>query len=326
MPSRNELVIRANAVGIDPTTIPNDSKLEQKILFLEKNATTFSGTLATQTLTSDATNPSNGETVTIGNRTYTFRTALTGVKATQTLTSDATAPSDGDTVTIFGKTYTYKTTLSNPVQQNEVLIGASAAIALDNLKLAINGGSTAYPTAADASGMGSTWSTGTVRHDYVTATTNTNTTQVVEARNFGTEANSYDVAETSSHLSWGATTLSGGTANVVDEILIGADAATTLDYLKDAINNTAVVGTEGTHYSYGTKAHTQVTATTNTNTTQVVQAIDYSYTNASIATTETSTHLSWGAATLASGVAKVVAANTTTTSGSAGISGDKNHN
>lgn len=325
MPSRQELVIRANAVGVDPTSYPNDSKLEQKILYLEKNATTFTGTVGSGTITSDATNVSNNETVTIGNRTYTFKTTLTGVKATQTLTSDATAPSDGDTVTIDGRTYTYKTTLSNPVQQNEVLIGASAAVALDNLKQAINQGDTAWPSAPTNEGQGTNWSTGTVRHHSVTATTNTNTTQVVEAFDFGTKGNSYIVAETSSHLSWGSTTLSGGVANVLDEIKIGSSAAETLDFLKDAINNTSVVGAEGTAYSTGTKAHTQVTATTNTNTTQVVETRDYAYTNASIATTETSAHLSWGAATLASGVSKVVAANTTAASGSAGVSGDKNH-
>lgn len=325
MPARNELVIRANAVGIDPANYPNDSKLEQKVLYMEKNGTTYTETLGTQTLTSDATNVSNGDTVTVGNRTYTFKTALTGVKATQTLTSDATAPSDGDTVTIRGVTYTYKTALSSPTVGYEVLIGVSAAVALDNLKQAINQGDTAYPSAATNEGRGTNWSSGTVRHPYVTATTNTNTTQVVEAIDFGTAANLYAVAETSSHLSWGATTLAGGVANVLDEIKIGSSAAETLDFLKDAINNTGVVGAEGVAYSTGTKAHTQVTATTNTNTTQVVQARNAAFDNASIATTETSTHLSWGAATLASGVRGVTAANTTTYAGSAGISGDKNH-
>ncbi len=49
--------------------------------------------------------------------------------------------------------------------------------------------------------------------------------------------------------------------------------------------------------------------------------------NASIATTDPvdgGTVFSWGATTLASGVRGVIAANTTTWAGSAGVSGDKN--
>ena len=38
MPSRAELNLRARVVNLDPTTIPNDSKLEQKVLYLEKTA------------------------------------------------------------------------------------------------------------------------------------------------------------------------------------------------------------------------------------------------------------------------------------------------
>lgn len=189
--NRNELVLLANSVGIDPTTYANDSKLEQRVLFELKRATTFSGTLATGTLTSDATAPDDGETVTIG-------TAEQG-----------------------GMTYTFKTTLGTTA--NQVLIGASAAVALDNLKSAING-----------------------------------------------------------------------------------------------------TGTPGTDYTANTPVHPLVTATTNTDTTQVVEARSYTITNADVATTETSGHLSWGAATLAGGVKKQVALNTTTYSGSAGISGDKN--
>lgn len=323
MPSRQELVIRANAVGIDPTTIPNDSKLEQKVLYLEKNGTTYTATLGTGVATTAGADVSNADTLTIGNRTYTFVTTLSGVKATQTLTSDATAPSDGDTVTIEGKSYTFKTTLSNPVQQNEVLIGVSAAVALDNIKQAINQGDTAFPTAPTNEGQGTNWSTGTVRHSLVTATTNTNTTQIVQANVYGTTANQYVTAETSSHLSWGATTLSGGTANVLDQIKIQVSAAVTLDVLKDAINGTAVTGVIGTDYSDGTGAHTQVTATTNTNTAQTVQSRNAAFDNASIATTNTgSGNCVFGAATLGSGVRGITALNTTTASGSAGISGD----
>lgn len=108
---RNELNIRARALGFDPTTIPNDSKLEQKVLYLEKNATAFAGTTGAQTLTTSGTF-SNNETVTIGSRVYTMKTALT---------ASTTA--------------------------NEVLIGAAATNSLDNLKSAINGsagGGTTY--------------------------------------------------------------------------------------------------------------------------------------------------------------------------------------
>lgn len=37
MPSRAELNLRARVVNVDPSTYPNDSKLEQKVLYEEKN-------------------------------------------------------------------------------------------------------------------------------------------------------------------------------------------------------------------------------------------------------------------------------------------------
>lgn len=105
MPQRNELSVRAAAVGLDPTTIPNDSKLEQKVLYLEKRASTIAGTAPTTTLTSTGV-ALNNETMTLvgssGTRTYTFKTALTGAA-------------------------------------DEILIGAAATNTLDNIKDAING-------------------------------------------------------------------------------------------------------------------------------------------------------------------------------------------
>lgn len=314
MPSRAELVNRANVMGLDPANYPNDSKLEQKVIYLETNASTMAGTLATGVVTASGV-AQDGETTTIGSKTYTWRTALTGVKATGLLTSDGTAPSDGDTVTIEGYTYTFKTTLSSPAQAFEVLIGASAAAALDNLKIAIN----------DSGGTeGTEYSVGTYAHPLVTAETNTNTTQVVQARQFGTAANQYSLVENSTHLAWGAakmgtvvTTEVAGVANVVNEVLIGAAAADSLDNLKLAINNSA---TEGTQYSFGTKAHPEVTATTNTDTEQTVQAIDMAV-GEDIATTETMANWAWGATTLASGVADQNAVNATA---KAQTSGGKN--
>lgn len=309
MPSRANLNVMARNVGIDPSTYPNDSKLEQRVLYELKNSATAAGTLATQTVTSSGVNVTTADTITIGGRTYTFKTALTEVAATQVLTSTGTTPTDGDQVSVGSQTYTFKTALStNPTIPNQVLIGGSAAVALDNLKLAINGGSTNYPTAADASGIGTTWSTGTVRHPDVNATTNTNTQQTVAANVVGTAANAMGVGtnNTGPTLSWAAPNLAGGVNPIADEIKIQVDAATTLDVLKDAINATAVTAGAGNGYSTGTKAHQDVTATTNTNTTQVVQAISYDGGNL-IPTTKSAVTLTWGAATLAGGVPKVVA-------------------
>ncbi len=151
---------------------------------------------------------------------------------------------------------------------------------------------------------------------------------MVEARNFGTGPNSFNTIETCATGSWTGATLSGGAANVPDQIKLTGVAATELDILMNAINNTNLLSTaEGTDYSYGTYAHNQVTATTNGASTQVVAARNAAFDNASIATTDpvdTGTVFSWGATTLASGVRGVAAANTTTYAGSAGVSGDKN--
>ena len=37
MPSRAELNLRARVVNVNPASYPNDSKLEQKVLYEEKN-------------------------------------------------------------------------------------------------------------------------------------------------------------------------------------------------------------------------------------------------------------------------------------------------
>jgi len=186
MPSRNELNLRARVVGLDPSTIYNDSKLEQKVLWLEKNATTFAGTDGAQTLTT------------------------TGVF------------SDAETVTVGDRVYTMKTTLGTTAGQ--VLIGAAATNSLDNLKAAING-----------------------------------------------------------------------------------------------------TGTAGTDYTANTGVHITVTAGTKTASTLVVNPRDKAFTNADIATTETGANCSWGAATIASGVAAVVAAAGAGTRDTvAGVAGDKN--
>lgn len=164
MPSRAELILRARPVKVDYDTYPNDSKLEQAVIYAEK--------------------------ATVGD----------AVQATQTLTSNGTAPTTADTVTIGGQVYTFRTALTAATTENEVLIGASAAAALDNLKSAINA----------SAGGGTTYGSNTKANSSVTATTNTDTTQVVRAIDAGTEGNSIATTKSAVTLSWGAATLASG--------------------------------------------------------------------------------------------------------------------
>jgi len=124
-------------------------------------------------------------------------TTSAGVKATGVLTSSRVFQ-DGETVTIGGETYTFKTALTGV--PDEVLIDVSAAASLDNLKVAINGGA----------GEGTKYGTGTVANVQVTATTNTDTAQTVEAKRVGTYGNAIATTETCDNVAWGAAVLENG--------------------------------------------------------------------------------------------------------------------
>ena len=124
-------------------------------------------------------------------------TASAGVKASQTLTGTDVF-TDGEIVTIGNKTYTMVDALDNSIA-NQVLIGTLAE-SLDYLKAAING---------DA-GRGTTYSSPTDAHTQVTATTNSDTEQVVQAIEVGTGGNSIATTTDGANASWGSTTLAGG--------------------------------------------------------------------------------------------------------------------
>ncbi len=249
-------------------------------------------------------------------QTLTVSAITSGVHAESVITSDTTNVTADEVVVIGTRTYRFKDTMAAAY---DVKIGASAAATLDNLAAAINASGTA----------GVEYYTGTLAHPTVRATTNTDTTQKVVSRTQGTTNNALATTTTASHLAWEDTTLGGGTgvsvagvagqtvtvgtrtytfvsalsetsgaAAVADQVLYGGSVAIALDNLKLAIN---AGDTAGTEYSTGTTAHAIVTATTNTNSTQVVEVIVAGTSGDGLGTTETVTG-SWGSTVTAGGV------------------------
>jgi len=104
------------------------------------------------------------------------------------MTSDATNPADGGTFVVGATTYTLKSTLTPAA--NEVKIGADAATTLDNVKSAVNA----------TAGAGTAYGTGTVANATVDATTNTNTTQLFEAKTAGAAGNAILFSENATHI------------------------------------------------------------------------------------------------------------------------------
>lgn len=317
MSSRNELVIRGNAVGLTASSYPNDSKFEQKILWLEKRATAQTGTISTTTLTSSATATDDGGTLTIGSAaqggvTYTNKTALTEAYATSTYTNASIAV-EGETVTLDGVTYTYYDAISATAEQPyAVLVGANPTASLANLALAIDKGATA----------GTNYGLGTVAHPRVSSTSSDATTLVVTADKLGLIGNTYLTSENAAG-SWTGSALAGGLDSVANEVLIGstANGSAQLVNLKAAINGAAGAGTT---YSTATAAHPLVEASTIAATTLVITSRNFSILNADIDTTDVAAELSFTTTDLTSGVSKVITPATTTTGGGPGVSGDKN--
>jgi hypothetical protein len=87
--------------------------------------------------------------------------------------------------------------------------------------------------------------------------------------------------------------------NVAGNVLIGANAAASLDNLKSAVNLTAGGGTT---YAAATVIHPTVTATTNADTTQLFVAKTAGAGGNALTSTETCANAAFGAATFAGGV------------------------
>lgn len=119
--------------------------------------------------------------------------------------SDPGVTAAGATFTLDQVTYTGVLRLAESIGMtsvaNQVLWVTSEAVFLDNIKSAVNG--TGAP--------GTDYSTATYPHPTVFATTNTNTTQVFNARYIGSAGNSIATTETMANYSFTSTVMASGT-------------------------------------------------------------------------------------------------------------------
>jgi len=236
----------------------------------------------TATLTYN-TAPSNTNTVTIGDRVYTYKTALTETKATGTLT--ATTIADTNTVTIGTKVYTFQDSLTNV--DGNVKIGATLTDTLTNLKNAINLG---------AGTVGTDYATLMTAHPTVEATASNGTTVSLRAETAGTAGNAIATTDTLTDGAFGAVTLTGGVAAVANEILIGVSTTTAAANLRSALNGTSGAGTT---YSTGTVAHADVFGQ---NSTNVLSVFTRTHMESPPALAKSGTHPTLSAAVMSGGV------------------------
>lgn len=139
-------------------------------------------------------------------------TGVTGVAATGTLTSSGTMPSDGDQVTIGGTTYTYKTTLDASTSENEVLIGVSATTALGNLVNAINGNT--LDTNGTGGGSATDFGTLTTANASVTAVDTTPGTTITLTAKADSSTAITTATPVGTTLTWGGGDLANGVTAV----------------------------------------------------------------------------------------------------------------
>jgi hypothetical protein len=247
---------------------------------------------STGTLTSGGTNPTDQ------------------AKAIGVLTSNESLVADGETVTIGETVYAFKTALTTDpaTVPNEVLIGANYTEQMHNLYLAImgeTGEGTNYST-------GTVAHADVVSSDVDTAAITVTAREFGAAGNLiakGTDSTNLDWDGTGGYLTGGLDletvtidtktyTFKAVLTPVEGEVLIGATNEASLTNLKNAINHT---GTPDTDYSCA-EAHPTVTATASDATTVTLAAKTKGVSGDAIVTTETMVDAAFGSGTLGSGV------------------------
>ncbi len=190
-----------------PAVVTSNVTLTSNLDATSADASTYS----TQATIYDSLGAAHQVTFTYTNADSPAVAAIPAQTATGTLTSSGSAPSDGDQVTIGGTTYTFKTTLDASTSANEILIGASATTALANLVNAING-NTADTNGSGTAGYG----TDTVANTSATAVDTTPGSLItLTASASGTAGNSVILTGGNALTASGTGDLAGGTAAVV---------------------------------------------------------------------------------------------------------------
>ncbi|HKM48738.1 MAG TPA: flagellin [Terriglobales bacterium] len=142
----------------------------------------------------------------------------------------------GDTVSVGGTTYTFVNALSSTAVANQVLLEATDAASLSNLANAVNGGT----------GLGATYSTGTVANTNVTAATGTNLTTGLDTITFtastkGLAGDSIATAATGTAHTFAGSVLTGGAAGSVNDLLTQSDAQAALSLIDGAVAQVAAL-------------------------------------------------------------------------------------
>lgn len=183
-----------------------------------------------------------------------------GTQATGTLTTTG-AFADGETVTVGAQTYTLKSPFVNAA--NNIDASGTTAQTLENLRRAINGDGVA----------GTNYGTGTAVNASAYAT-DTATTLVLLAKTGGTAGNIVATTDTATNASFGAGTLTGGTATSVSVLNRTAilPANTTLAIGAVTTRGTVAAAHGGTFGTHSLTAVAGASATSPKNLSPVVDA------------------------------------------------------